>query len=618
MAQAINLQITPSNVMPKIYASQFDIGREIEINLYDGASAYTPPVGTDIRFEGKKPDGNGFSYACTYTGNVVTVVTTDQMTVLAGEIPCELRMSLNGDDIGTLNIIFVIEKSPIDENVPISDTEIPAIIELARDEQYAAEAWATGERNGVPVGPTDPQYHNNAKYWAEHAEYGALDDLTDVEITTPSDGDFLQFTGADSEWKNTHDEISAIENVYGSKNLLHPTNSSTTPNGATITYNADGTITKSGTVSGGDAQIAFAVPTNADYVFPARLEVGRKYRLSGCPSGGSNSTYEIYIQFRNADNTAWVNAYHDYGDGVEFTAENARFGVYVRAFNGNTSTVTFSPMICDARIKDLTFASPAPTNRDLAYVRDGWQKNGAYNIAPNDITSQVLNGVTVVKNADNTVTLNNTAVSPGFTLYAFNKIQIPDGTYKLVGCPSGASDNFRMTLLCNNNNTSKGNDTGSGLIFTYNASTDINLSLYLWVKTGYTCDNVVFKPMITTDLNATYNDYVPYAMTNRELTEKVDELYGKEAVYAGGQYTYSSSITSIATICQTLLNDIPVTTGLYTNINVLAKTNAVWKITGYVNDSKTVASLLCMRYDGTLNYFYRSGGTDTVKTVTLS
>lgn len=162
-----------------------------------------------------------------------------------------------------------------------------------------------------------------------------------------------------------------------------------------------------------------------------------------------------------------------------------------------------------------------------------WQNNGAYNIAPNDITSQVLNGVTVVKNANNTVTLNNTVVSPGFTLYAFNKIQIPDGTYKLVGCPSGASDNFRMTLLCNNNNTSKGNDTGSGLIFTYNASTDINLSLYLWVKTGYTCDNVVFKPMITTDLNATYDDYVPYAMTNRELTESVNELKGYGREYIG-------------------------------------------------------------------------------------
>lgn len=142
MAQAINLQIAPSNVMPKIYASQFDIGREIEIILYDGASAYMPPVGTDIRFEGKKPDGNGFSYACTYTGNVVTVVTTDQMTVLAGEIPCELRLIKNNDNIGTLNFILAVEKSPIDGDTDISDTDIPAIIALATEQMERAEAAA--------------------------------------------------------------------------------------------------------------------------------------------------------------------------------------------------------------------------------------------------------------------------------------------------------------------------------------------------------------------------------------------------------------------------------------------------------------------------------------------
>ena len=183
-------------------------------------------------------------------------------------------------------------------------------------------------------------------------------------------------------------------------------------------------------------------------------------------------------------------------------------------------------------------------------TKEQWQKNGAYNIAPNDITSQVLNGVTVVKNANNTVTLNNTVVSPGFTLYAFNKIQIPDGTYKLVGCTSGASDNFRMTLLCNNNNTSKGNDTGSGLIFTYNASTDINLSLYLWVKTGYTCDNVVFKPMITTDLNATYADYVEYAKTNRELTE--DALTANDVAFVKEAFNLQANSSKTITLKTTV------------------------------------------------------------------
>lgn len=32
--------------------------------------------------------------------------------------------------------------------------------------EYNAEAWAVGERHGVPVNETDQTYHNNAKYYA--------------------------------------------------------------------------------------------------------------------------------------------------------------------------------------------------------------------------------------------------------------------------------------------------------------------------------------------------------------------------------------------------------------------------------------------------------------------
>ena len=33
--------------------------------------------------------------------------------------------------------------------------------------EYNAEAWAVGQRHGVPVSATDQTYHNNAKYYAE-------------------------------------------------------------------------------------------------------------------------------------------------------------------------------------------------------------------------------------------------------------------------------------------------------------------------------------------------------------------------------------------------------------------------------------------------------------------
>lgn len=43
--------------------------------------------------------------------------------------------------------------------------------EDAQEMSYTAEAWAVGTKNGIDVGSGDPQYHNNAKYYAEQMEY---------------------------------------------------------------------------------------------------------------------------------------------------------------------------------------------------------------------------------------------------------------------------------------------------------------------------------------------------------------------------------------------------------------------------------------------------------------
>lgn len=263
MAQSINLQIIPNGVLPKVYASQFDVGREVQFNLFDGASAYTPPAGTAIRFEGRKSDGNGFSYACTNVGNVVTVELTDQMTVFAEEIPCEIRMALNGDDIGTLNVILCVEKSPIDAGVPISDTEIPAIIDLARQEQYTAEAWAKGTRNGVPVTPGDPTYNNNSEYWAEQSQaatQGALKykgsclfanipttglnqgDMWNIEDDFTTDNRFQEGSGipvkagSNIAWNsNSKWDVLAMQKIYSLSDLIDTVISSPA-DGEVLTY----------------------------------------------------------------------------------------------------------------------------------------------------------------------------------------------------------------------------------------------------------------------------------------------------------------------------------------------------------------------------------------------
>ena len=58
------------------------------------------------------------------------------------------------------------------------------MIEIATEEATStAEAWAAGTKNGIDVGSGDPQYHNNAKYYAEQMEYFNLVATGDGTVT---------------------------------------------------------------------------------------------------------------------------------------------------------------------------------------------------------------------------------------------------------------------------------------------------------------------------------------------------------------------------------------------------------------------------------------------------
>lgn len=157
---------------PVVHVSQNDIGRQFQLKLFDGASPYTMPQGTSARIDGIKPDKKGFSYpdAVSVSGNVVTVTTKQQMTIVSGEVVCEIRFSLGGNDIGTLNFKMLVEPSPVNEDTDISETDLPAIMELGRQNMLNAEAWANGTKDGVAVPSTEPQYHNNSKYWNDQTQ----------------------------------------------------------------------------------------------------------------------------------------------------------------------------------------------------------------------------------------------------------------------------------------------------------------------------------------------------------------------------------------------------------------------------------------------------------------
>ena len=91
----------------------------------------------------------------------------------------------------------------------------------------------------------------------------------------------------------------------------------------------------------------------ANFVFTPNLEYGKEYILSGCPSGGSSSTYRIQFWRYNGSGTV-----ADYGSEVQFVySDSTKSGnIAICVFSGATvSNLRFYPMIREASVEDSTY-----------------------------------------------------------------------------------------------------------------------------------------------------------------------------------------------------------------------------------------------------------------------
>ena len=144
------------------------------------------------------------------------------------------------------------------------------------------------------------------------------------------------------------EEVNALVNVYGAKNLLEVTAESQTLNNVTFTVNANKTITTSNTAN-----------AETYFIIGEKKYSAGTYKLTGTPSGVSSRFLYAY----NVDTT---DTYVDMGDGVTLTLANEntiRFLIYIAS--GVTANETYSPMLRDARILDDTFVPYAETNQQL-------------------------------------------------------------------------------------------------------------------------------------------------------------------------------------------------------------------------------------------------------------
>lgn len=159
----------------------------------------------------------------------------------------------------------------------------------AEDSAEDAEAWAVGERNGVPVDPSDPTYHNNSKYWSQQANPTTLEGLTDTDINDPEDGQVLTFNGVSEKWENADPAAGG-----GSKVEVSTSEVSLIGTTATLT---DGTITLSAEFDAGGKATFTGVTMTGDLTLTATDGVDTITRTISIPYFGN---YSVVVAFFSA------------------------------------------------------------------------------------------------------------------------------------------------------------------------------------------------------------------------------------------------------------------------------------------------------------------------------
>lgn len=172
----------------------------------------------------------------------------------------------------------------------------------------------------------------------------------------------------------------------------------------------------------------------------------------------------------------------------------------------------------------------------LNHMEDGIKNNNSMiselnNNLTNNICTNLLNptletssqnGITCTNNGDGTYTLNGTATSTAtFIVQPVTSIteKYLHKDLLLTGCTgTGSFGTYRLQFYSNVQTTVF--DFGGGSkVHIEKTAREANIAII--IDTGFKATNIIFKPMLTTNLNATYNDFVSYTGNTGRLNADV-------------------------------------------------------------------------------------------------
>lgn len=177
--EIININLIPSGVNPTCHAKQYDKGRVIRFELFNGLTPYTLQSGDTVTLNLRKPDNTIIEASVTaIEGNkYVDLVTTEQMTACFGYNYGCFKIANGEIDIGTLNFVMAVERDVIANGDPSQSSikDLGTLVSQAVGEQY--------DSSNVIFDDAPTENHGDGYTVTSEGIKAALDDKADKPNT---------------------------------------------------------------------------------------------------------------------------------------------------------------------------------------------------------------------------------------------------------------------------------------------------------------------------------------------------------------------------------------------------------------------------------------------------
>lgn len=182
-----DLQITPGSIPPVLHMAQYDSGRQYTAYLKDETNtAFIPGAGATAKLKGFNAAGVPWEQAATVDGSTVVFTPSGAATDQFGIMPVTIEITVGGEKLTPLLMIFDIQKSGYTNEEAVRSPEFQTAIEAAVAEALAMVGILLAENQATKTAAMTQAVgaDENGKLWTTPGGGGGGSNLLVVSLNS--------------------------------------------------------------------------------------------------------------------------------------------------------------------------------------------------------------------------------------------------------------------------------------------------------------------------------------------------------------------------------------------------------------------------------------------------